>query len=133
VEPKLVTDPADLEVLAALMKLEPIFHGPQYRTAAQREQLVAPQFWEIGASGRRYSRQYVLETLAARDPDAPAQPLQASGFHCRAVAAGVYLLTYTLQQGQRHTRRTTLWQRHSCAWRMLFHQGTVIADAEAGA
>ena len=56
-EPRLVTAPAHRAVLRELRELEPIFHRPQYfasRSALAR--LVSPQFWEIGASGRRYSR-----------------------------------------------------------------------------
>jgi hypothetical protein len=120
-------------VLGQLRQLEPVFHGPHYRTTAQLEAIVAADFWEIGASGRRYSRDYVLQTLAARTSGTTADRWQTSGFHCRRLAEGLYLLTYTLLQGERRTRRSTLWQRDASGWKILFHQGTVVTDAEPGA
>jgi hypothetical protein len=40
----------------------------------------------------------------------------------------VYLLTYTLFQGERTTRRSTIWERTSDGWQAVFHQGTVVED-----
>jgi hypothetical protein len=128
-EPKLVTRREDRAVLEELRAREPIFHGPLYRLSrAALEALVAEDFWEIGASGRRYSREYVLKTLAARAATPLEDAWEASDFHCRALAADVYLLTYTLLQGERRTRRATLWQRAAAGWKILFHQGTVVED-----
>jgi len=129
-EPKLVTRPEDRTALEQLRRLEPIFHRPEYSTPAALEQLVAPDFWEIGASGRRYSRQYVLRTLAARAGHPIADEWQTSDFHCRGLGANVYLLTYTLLQGERRTHRATLWQRDPAGWKILFHQGTVVEDED---
>lgn len=117
-------------MLQELRRLEPIFHRPEYRSPAQLEQLLAPDFWEIGASGRRYSRRYVLRTLAARAASPVADEWQTRDFYCRALAAGIYLLTYTLLQGERRTQRATLWQREAAGWKILFHQGTVVADED---
>ena len=116
-------------MLAELRELEPIFHRPQYfasRGALAR--LVSPEFWEIGASGRRYSRAYVLQTLAQRAAARAEDPWETRDFRCQALAPGVFLLTYTLRQGPRVTRRATLWQRHARRWRILFHQGTVVEE-----
>jgi len=33
-----------------------------------------------------------------------------------------------LTQGMRKTRRATLWQRSPEGWKILYHQGTVIAE-----
>ncbi|MBN3908126.1 MAG: hypothetical protein HWQ35_16730 [Nostoc sp. NMS1] len=66
-EPNLVTDPKILNVLNELIQREPIFHRPELgRTRADFEQMTESTFWEVGASGRRYSRQYTatLTTLA---------------------------------------------------------------------
>jgi hypothetical protein len=32
-----------------------------------------------------------------------------------------------LRQGERVTRRTTLWRRVGADWKIVFHQGTVVA------
>ncbi len=47
-------------------------------------------------------------------------------FQCREVARDNYLLTYTLVQGERVTRRATLWRRHESAWKIVYHQGTIV-------
>jgi hypothetical protein len=128
-EPKLVTRRAQRAVLAQLRELEPIFHRPQYfASRGALAQLVSGEFWEIGASGRRYSRAYVLKTLAQRAAARGADSWETCDFHCRQLAPGVFLLTYTLRQGQRVTRRATLWQRRARRWRILFHQGTVVEE-----
>jgi hypothetical protein len=116
-------------VLAQLRELEPIFHRPQYfASRAALARLVSADFWEIGASGRRYSRAYVLKTLAQRAAAREADSWETRDFQCRELAPGVFLLTYTLRQGQRVTRRATLWQRRARRWCILFHQGTLVEE-----
>jgi hypothetical protein len=129
VEPKLTTRPEDQAVLEELQRREPLFHRPEVaRTRAELEAMTAPEFWEIGASGRRYSRAYVLKTLAARAREAVDDEWRTSDFHCRELASNLYLLTYTLLQGERRTRRASIWQKSAAGWRVLFHQGTIIAE-----
>ncbi|MFH8753167.1 hypothetical protein ACH4GK_38865 [Streptomyces rimosus] len=54
-------------VLEALAAREPLFHRPEYGTArADFERMTAPDFWEVGASGRRYGRAHVLDVLEER-------------------------------------------------------------------
>jgi len=61
-EPELVTPPELLPVLEALRRREPIFHRPEFgSTRADFERMAATDFWEIGASGHRYSRAHVLD------------------------------------------------------------------------
>jgi hypothetical protein len=55
--------------------------------------------------------------------------LHAEDFHCQKLATDLYLLTYTLtQQKTRKTRRSTIWQKTAEGWKIVFHQGTVIAE-----
>ena len=128
---KPVTLPENLSVLEELRRREPIFHRPELAgSRAELEAMTADDFWEIGASGRRYSREYVLETVAARLDEPVEDSWRTDDFHCRELAPGVYLLTYTLLQGERRTRRATIWQRSAVGWKAVFHQGTVIQDQE---
>ena len=130
-EPSLVTRPEDRPALEELRRREPIFHRPEFfGSRTDLENATAADFWEIGASGRRYSRAYVLETLAARAEEPVEDHFEARDFHCRALSAEVYLLTYTLLQGARLTRRATIWRRSGQGWQILFHQGTVVADED---
>jgi len=130
-EPHLVTDPALSDVLAELSRREPIFHRPEFGTTrADFEKATAEDFWETGASGRRYSRQAVLDALEERFSAPHTDVWETSDFYCRKLASDVYLLTYNLiQDNVRRTRRTTIWQRASDGWKIIYHQGTIIQDA----
>jgi hypothetical protein len=127
-EPSLLTDPLLFEVLKELKAREPIFHRPEFGTTrADYESMMHPDFWEIGASGRRYSRKYVLSELERRQQQPGEDVWETSEFHCRELAADLYLLTYTLIQNKiRRTRRTTLWLRTEVGWKIMFHQGTIV-------
>ena len=127
-EPELVTAPELLPVLEALRRREPIFHRPEFGgTRADFERMAAADFWEIGASGRRYSRAHVLDVLEHRAPDPAEHTWKTRDFHCRELGANIYLLTYTLEQGERVSRRSTIWRRHGDEWVIVFHQGTLVS------
>lgn len=118
-------------VIDELAPREPIFHRPQFaRTRQEFERLMVDDYWEFGASGERYDRDFILRRLDEVVPvDAEAAGWKTSDFGCRRLGAGVYLLTYTLNQNGRITRRATLWQAMPEGWRILFHQGTVVHHA----
>ena len=68
-EPELVTAPGLLPVLEALRRREPIFHRPEFGSRrADFERMVEADFWEVGASGRRYSRAFILDQLERNPP-----------------------------------------------------------------
>lgn len=128
-EPNLVTDPRLLDILNELIQREPIFHRPELGTTrADFEAMTAATFWEVGASGRRYSREYVLEELEKRYASPTVDVWETRDFHCLEIAADNYLLTYTLIQGKRVTRRSTIWRRTVQGWQIVYHQGTVVED-----
>jgi hypothetical protein len=131
-DPDLATDASLLDVLAELRQREPIFHRRDYLSSREDfERQTAADFWEVGASGRRYSREYVWSVLSARltsgeDDEYASGGWQATEFQLRRIARDTYLLTYTLRQGDRLTRRLTVWQGSAgTGWKILFHQGTV--------
>jgi hypothetical protein len=112
-----------------LVDREPVFHRPLCGTTrAELEATTDPDFFEVGASGRLYDRAFVLDTVARRWADGePGDDLRGRDFHCRELAPDLYQLSYTLSQGDRDTRRTSLWRRVDGRWRILHHQGTVIS------
>ncbi len=128
IEPDLATPPHLAGVLEELRRREPIFHHPELGTErADYEKMTAGDFWEIGASGQRYSREHVFEVLEARRHHPVDESDWESGdLHCRELAPDLYLLTYTLRQGARLTRRSTIWRRVDGDWQAVFHQGTVV-------
>jgi hypothetical protein len=126
-KPKLSTDSALLATLEELRAREPIFHRPELGTTrADFEAQTAADFWEVGASGRRYDRAYVLATLEERWSSPHDDPWETSDFHCRELAQDTYALTYTLRQRERVTRRLTIWRRTGRGWLILYHQGTLV-------
>lgn len=117
-------------VLEELKAREPIFHRPEWGTTrADFERMTAEDFWEVGASGRRYSREFVVDGLERRYAVPHEDALEAFGFHCRKLSDDVYLLTYTLRQPEeRWTRRATIWRRTAQGWEIVYHQGTIIQN-----
>jgi hypothetical protein len=129
-EPSLATAPELRDVLAELSAQEPIFHRPEFGTSrADFERMTVEDFWETGASGRRYSRESVLNELERRFSRPHGDVWETSDFQCRRLGPETYLLTYTLlQDGKRPTRRATIWQSTVDGWRIVYHQGTIAQD-----
>ena len=66
-EPDLVTEGRLLGVLHELMKREPIFDRREVVSCLEDfERETAEDYWETGASGRRYNRAFVWATLEER-------------------------------------------------------------------
>ena len=132
-KPWLTTEARLRDILEDLRGREPIFHRPELGTTrADFAAMTEAQFWEVGASGRRYSRDHVLDVLEDRHQVASHLALEdtwkAIDFACKELGSDTYLLTYTLLQGQRKTRRATVWRRSAEGWKTLFHQGTLVED-----
>ena len=129
-ESVLTTDPELSEILAELSRLEPIFHRLELGTTrADFEKMTLEDFWEVGASGRRYSRNVVLDELERRHAVPHTDVWETSEFRCRKLSSNVYLLTYTLVQDKvRRTRRSTIWERKAEGWKIVYHQGTIVQD-----
>ncbi len=86
-EPKLITDPKHSDVLNDLIKREPIFHHPEFGTTRKDfEKMMDRDFWETGASGRRYSKDYVLEVLEKRAENPVDEKWETKDFHCLEIA-----------------------------------------------
>lgn len=130
-EPSLITDPALVGVRAELGAREPLFHRPEFGTTrGDFDAMITVDYWEVGASGRRYSRGYVLDVLEERHRQPHEDEWVTQDFQCRQLGPSVYLLTYTLWQGQRQTRRSTIWENSTGSWRAIFHQGTVVSEPD---
>ncbi len=130
-DPTLDPLPELCNVLAELSAREPIFHRPEFGTSrADFERMTVEDYWETGASGRRYSRKAVLDGLGERFSVPHDDVWETSEFYCRRLGPETYLLTYTLlQDKQRLTRRATIWQRTADGWKIVYHQGTIVQDA----
>jgi hypothetical protein len=129
-EPARTLDAELPDVLLELSRREPIFHRPEFGTTrADFERMTAEDFWEVGASGRRYSRQLVLDELEKRFTAPHDDVWETSDFQCRRLGEQTYLLTYTLLQDRaRLTRRATIWRKTQGGWQIVYHQGTIVQD-----
>jgi hypothetical protein len=116
-------DPGLQQVLEELRSREPIFHTERFgRSLEDFERSTAPDFWEVGASGRRYSRDFILGMRTREElVDADAAGWKATRFGLQQLGPDCFLLTYTLDQNGRVTRRATVWERFDKGWRIRYH------------
>jgi ribonuclease HI len=108
--------------------LDPTVRRDRNRVAA----LLAPDFIEIGASGRLWTREAILDLLATEDYTPP----KLEDFACHPIAADIVLVTYRTTRTDpasgriQTTLRSSLWIRQAKTetqpprWTVRFHQGT---------
>ena len=118
------------DLAAHLRILEEELLRPAIRgSRAELEARLAPDFAEIGRSGRVYDRASLVAALAAEHDDAPAVA-RVEDFSVRLLAPGVALATYRSVREDAAggppavALRSSIWRRDGDAWRMAFHQGT---------
>lgn len=119
-------------LLQHLQALEVELHHPGVRTSPSRlEQLLHPQFHEVGRSGRQYSRATVIRFLLQQVVQAS---VQSEHFHVVELVPGVALLTYRSAHRdsdgrlRNHALRSSVWVLEGGAWTMRYHQGTAAAE-----
>lgn len=117
-------------IIDELISREPIFHHPEKfgKTKHAIEHQMCDEFFEVGASGRIYTKQNVIKTLLERYNDPKYEDMwETKDFKLIQIAPDNYVLTYILiQDKERVTRRSTIWRRMKDDWKILYHQGTVI-------
>lgn len=121
-------------VLAQLKAREPLFHHRHLVHSAEtfdRETHV--DFWEVGASGRVYSRDTVRDAILARCAANPVDEMVLEGWTTEnhqvdGLADNTYLFTYMLHGQSRVTRRASIWRRTAGGcWQVIYHQGTIVS------
>ena len=115
------------DIASELRALEPIFHrSPAGSTREHFEAMTASDYWEVGASGRAYEREFVLATVTERyRSDAAEGPLDVADFAVRQLDSNAWLVTYALDQAGRKSRRSTVWLDTPAGWVAVYHQGTL--------
>ncbi len=94
---------------------------PDVRASAEAlDGLIADEFTEFGSSGQTYTKQDVIAQLQA----APDFVMTVEDFRVLTLAPDVALATYRTGRSV----RSSIWRRENGAWRIVFHQGTVIAS-----
>ena len=113
------------ELIAMAWQAEEALLTPGVRTNAEQvAELLAPEFYEIGQSGRRWGRQEIIDHLASES--APVSAAVVTEREARLLGPDIVLLSYRCEFGSAHSRRSSLWRRHSGAVVCLFHQGTPV-------
>lgn len=121
------------ELLEHLRGLEAELHHPGVRCSRSRlQQLLHPGFHEVGRSGRPYTRDTVIDFLAAQ-----AEPPQvvASDYAVTLLADDCALLTYRSAHRSpdglgEHAFRSSVWRRTGEGWQLYYHQGTPTTPAD---
>ncbi|MEO6078125.1 MAG: DUF4440 domain-containing protein [Candidatus Andersenbacteria bacterium] len=89
-------------------------------------ELISDDFLEFGASGNRYGKKDILETLPSLDE----VKYDATNMEMRELANNTILLTYSLTEetvktgSMRYSLRCSIWKNDNGNWQMIFHQGT---------
>jgi len=93
--------------------------------------VLAENFHEIGSSGRFYSREEILETIGhIKILDYSFEKFQVFPIDRQHMIVTYIAQTRRRYQGQESTVRTyrsSTWQEEDGEWRLVFHQGTMLA------
>ncbi len=87
-------------------------------------ELLAPDFSEVGASGRMWDLPSILELLDSQTDDDDDE----IGLAGRILADGLILVHWDSAHKGRRARRTSVWRRDEDGWRQVHHQGTILHD-----
>ena len=109
--------------------LEPLLH--RLPAGADRQAIggiLDDDFFEVGASGKVYRREFVIDVVEERystgvDPDDGAWDID--NLSTRVLSDDLRLVTYRLSLAGRLSRRSTLWRRSLSGWQAIYHQGTI--------
>jgi hypothetical protein len=109
------------------MSLERKLLQPSVRASVEAlDALLDPDFREIGASGRLWTRAGVMQAPAG-DADTPDIRIRDEDMEGHRLADHLVLLTYVSDEAGRGARRTSLWRlNEDRGWRLLHHQGTLL-------
>ncbi|MFF2501768.1 DUF4440 domain-containing protein [Streptomyces sp. NPDC058067] len=86
-------------------------------------ELLHPDYFEFGASGRRWDRASIVAALSATN-EPGARPLTVSRMKGVRLASGLVHLTFETDRNGARAHRSSLWRRHEEGWLLYFHQGT---------
>ena len=116
------------EVSELLLDLERQLMDPEFRKNEEKVSAqLAEEFREFGSSGRIWTREAILELLA--EETAFTAP-QIEDFAVQRITPDTILVTYrAVPSDARNTSlRSSIWVYRDGCWKMLFHQGTKIAN-----
>lgn len=119
----------DESALTTVLDLERELQSPGTRADEGRlRQLLAPDFLEVGASGRQWDRDSILQLLQDETADAETAPIEIHDLRGRVLAPEVIQVSWDSCWGERRARRTSIWCEREAGWQQVHHQGTLFSD-----
>lgn len=114
-------EPVAASVAEQVVALERELLSPAVRADAGRlAVLLDPEFEEFGTSGRMWTRDAVIASLA----EEPAAEPSMEVLNVDVLDDRTALLTYRTSSRTGSQLRSSLWRRTGAQWRVRFHQGT---------
>lgn len=111
-----------------VLELERELQSPDARAGEWRlRELLAPDFREVGASGRQWDRDSILDLLDRESGDEDAAPIEVVDLTGRVIAPGVIQVSWDSRRGDRRARRTSIWCERESGWQQVHHQGTPLS------
>jgi hypothetical protein len=89
-------------------------------------ELLAADFVEVGASGRRWDLGSVLGMLIEERADPASGDIDVIALSSRALAPGVIQVFWDSDREGRRARRTSIWCEREDGWKLTYHQGTPL-------
>ena len=122
-----VRDDTNTTQLAKVLDLERELQTTACRKNRERLlELLAPDFVEVGASGRVWDLTSTLKLLAEQAQDDDSDEIEVIDLTGRLVGDGFALLRWDSTHQGRRARRTSLWRHDAVGWRQVHHQGTLL-------
>ena len=113
--------------LDRVLDLERELQTPACRAdEARLRELLAPDFVEIGASGRRWDLDSTLTMLREESAADDSDAITLTGLAARALAPGVVQVFWESDRAGRRARRTSIWCEREAGWQQVYHQGTLL-------
>ena len=122
----------EMAALDELRRRETELQQPPVRGNATRlNELLHPDFYEVGRSGRAHDRNSIVKYLLSRG----VLPTVVSwNFKLKVLGADAALLTYVSAHRQPdgamvdQAYRSSIWLKTSTGWKLVHHQGTPITS-----
>ncbi|MFI2735415.1 DUF4440 domain-containing protein [Streptomyces sp. NPDC018711] len=119
--------------VAEVIERELLLLSPAVRSSrALTEQLLDPEFVEVGASGRRWDRESMLSGMPVMQGAADDGPRYEAGeMTGTLLAPGIVHLTFETVLDGRRARRSSIWRKldDATGWRMYYHHATPVPEA----
>ena len=122
-----MTRPSPSQPLDRVLELERELQTPACRADETRlRELLAPDFVEIGASGRRWDLDSTVAMLRDESGEEDDDLIRMDKLAARELAPGVVQVFWDSDRGGRRARRTSIWREQGGGWQQVYHQGTLL-------